>query len=113
MRERLLDMLAEVPHVEVVGDADNPADAIDEILRLGADVALLDLKLRGGSGLDVLARIKREKPEIHAIILTNYATPEFRQRCLEEGANHFFDKTEEFERVRDVLDDLTRERAAG
>ena len=106
VRDRLVAMLWDIEEVEVVGEADNPDDALAEILRIHPDVVVLDIKLRGGSGVSVLYELKYHKPSIKTIMLTNYATPEFRQRCLSLGADYFFDKTCEFEKVKDVLQAL-------
>ena len=106
VQERLVEMLTEIEGVNVLGTADNAADAVADILRLLPDVAVLDIRLRAGSGLAVLERIRREAPGIATIVLTNYASLEHRQLCLGAGANYFFDKTEEFERVKGALQDL-------
>ncbi|MCC6880162.1 MAG: response regulator transcription factor [Rhodocyclaceae bacterium] len=110
VRERLLEMLAEIEGVDVVGDADNADEAVERILRLKPDVAVLDIKLKRGSGIGVLEQIHRQAPGVATIMLTNFASAEHRQRCLSAGANYFFDKTEEFESVKGALQDL---RAAG
>ncbi len=106
VQERLVEMLTEIEGVDIVGAADNAADAVADILRLLPDVAVLDIKLRTGSGLAVLEQIRRKAPGMATIMLTNYASPEHRQRCLGAGADYFFDKTEEFERVKGALQDL-------
>lgn len=106
VRERLLEMLAEIEEVDVVGTADNAADAVKGILHLMPDAAILDIKLRNGSGIAVLEQIHRQAPAVATIMLTNYASAEHRQRCLNAGADYFFDKTEEFERVKGALKDL-------
>jgi len=51
----------------------------------------------------VLETIKREQPALKVIMLTNFAQEQYRQRCLQLGADHFFDKTTEFEKVLKVL----------
>ncbi len=106
VRERLLEMLAEIEGVDVVGTADNASEAVEDILRLQPDVAVLDIKLKSGSGIAVLEQIHRQAPGVATIMLTNYASAEHRQRCLGAGANYFFDKTEEFESVKGALQDL-------
>lgn len=106
VQERLVEMLTEIEGVDVVGAADNADAAIADILRLLPDVAVLDIKLRTGSGLTVLEQIRRKVPAMATIMLTNYASPEHRQRCIGAGADYFFDKTEEFERVKGALQDI-------
>lgn len=106
VQERLVAMLNDIQHVEVVGVADNAAEAIADILRLQPDAAVLDIKLRVGSGIAVLQAIRRQCASIATIMLTNYATQEFRKECLAMGADYFFDKTAEFEKIRDALEEL-------
>lgn len=113
VRERLLEMLSEIDGVDIVGDADNAADAVTSIVRLMPDVAVLDIKLRNGSGIAVLEQIRRQAPGVAAIMLTNFASTEHRQRCLTAGASYFFDKTNEFESVRGALQDLRASDAPG
>ncbi|MEW5890522.1 MAG: response regulator transcription factor [Pseudomonadota bacterium] len=113
VRDRLVAMLWDIPAVEVVGEADNQADAVTHIQRLCPDVVVLDIKLRQGTGIGVLEDVKRRAPQTTAIMLTNYANPEFRQRCVSLGADHFFDKTVEFEKVKEILEKLVASQAAG
>lgn len=106
VRDRLIAMLLDMQSVEVVGQADNRIDAVRGIVEQRPDIVVLDIKLRDGTGIDVLQDIKQKLPAIETIMLTNYATAEFRRRCMSLGAGHFFDKTGEFERIKDVLADM-------
>lgn len=113
IRERLLQLLGGLEGVEVVGDADNAVDAITGILAAGPDVVVLDIKLKNGSGIDVLKRVKQSLPSVTVIMLTNYATSEYRRRCLEAGAEYFLDKTNEFENLRGILHRLRHDNEPG
>jgi DNA-binding NarL/FixJ family response regulator len=64
---------------------------------------VLDLKLAQGSGFDVLRAVHEQAPEIDVFVLTNHADEPYRRRAERLGARGFFDKTSEFERVRDTL----------
>lgn len=103
VQERLLAMLGDLQQVEVAGLADNTDDAIFDILRLQPDAVVLDIKLRVGSGIDVLKEIRRQGSPSATIMLTNHATQEFRRHCMALGADYFFDKTCEFEMVKEAL----------
>ena len=63
------------------------------------------------SGIAVLDHIKRHNRHCTVIMLTNCAHIEFRQRCLDAGANHFLEKSREFSRVANVLRQLLRQRS--
>jgi len=67
------------------------------------DVLILDLRMPGGSGLDVLNYLRSKGKTIRTIVLTNQNCNFYREQCLDLGADYFFDKALEFERVREVL----------
>jgi DNA-binding NarL/FixJ family response regulator len=113
IRERLLQLLAGLDGVEVVGDADNTVDAIAGIVAAAPDIVVLDIKLKSGSGIEVLKRIKQSLPSVTVIMLTNYATSEYRRTCLEAGAEYFLDKTNEFENLRGILHQLRHDNQPG
>ena len=102
-------MLSEVPEVENVGQSGKPVEAIKSIQSLNPDVAILDIRMPGGSGIDVLKYIKKDNPDIIVIMLTNYPYPQYRKKCVERGADYFFDKSTEFEKVIDVLKQLIQD----
>ena len=106
VRDRLTSLLSELPGVEVVGQADIAFEAIDSIRKLRPAVVVLDISMPGGSGMHVLETIKQDRPEPTVIMLTNFAHDHYRQKCLQLGADHFFDKSTEFERVSEVLRQL-------
>lgn len=103
VRERLTSMLSEVPSINIVGYADNPLAATESIVMHRPDVIILDIFLTGGSGIHVLKNIRGKKITSKVIMLTNYAQEEYRKKCFEEGADFFFDKSIEFDKVVDVI----------
>ena len=92
LRQRLVAELEEVPGMRVVGWADREADATAAIARLRPRFVVLDLRLSQGSGLGVLEAVKRLDPPPVVAVLTNYPEPQYRARCAELGADHFFYK---------------------
>jgi DNA-binding NarL/FixJ family response regulator len=103
VRKRLVAMLGTVPGVAVVGEADSVRGAIDGTLASAADVLLLDLQLADGNGLDVLAAVKQQRPSVRAIVLSNFASTQYRNASLAAGAEVFLDKSQEFARVPMIL----------
>jgi|GEM_PF-262245 len=104
IRQRLMRLLAEIKEVTVIGESGNAQEAIVAILKLKPDVVLLDIHLLDdGSGIQVLQAIKQSKPAPKVIILTNYPYPQYRQKCLEAGADFFFVKSTEFDQVVPTL----------
>lgn len=103
IRRRLLSLLSRLPSIEVVGHSDTASDAIVRIADLMPDVVVLDIKLKDGSGIEVLRTITQRLAQVTVIMLTNYATEEYRKKCLEAGADYFLDKTNEFERLGEII----------
>ncbi|MCK5212635.1 MAG: response regulator transcription factor [Dehalococcoidia bacterium] len=103
VRERLVALLSEVEGVEVVGTADNADEGIDSIRKLKPDVAVLDIRMPSGSGIVILEAVKREEGCPCIIMLTNYPYPQYRKKCMDAGADYFFDKSSEFHKVTEVL----------
>jgi DNA-binding response OmpR family regulator len=56
------------------------------------DKVILDIALPDGSGINLLKEFKKDQPGVHVIMFTNYPTDEFKNRCLELGADEFIDK---------------------
>ena len=107
IRQRLKRMLADVQEVVVIGEAGDAQTATtDNILKQKPDVVLLDIHLLDGSGIDVLQTLKKAQPAPAVIILTNYPFPQYRQKCLEAGADFFFVKSTEFDQVVPALKQL-------
>ena len=104
VRERLAAMLGAIPGATVSGQADHAEPAIREILATRPEVVVLDLGLAGGSsGFDVLRAVRPQAPEIEFYMLSNFAADPYRQLAARLGARGFFDKSKEFERVREAI----------
>jgi|SRR6266513_1174923 len=103
VRDRLVALLTEVRGVEVVAQAKDATEAKSLATELRPDVAILDVRMPNGSGADVVREIKQLRPTPKVIVLTNYPHPENRKKCIERGADYFFDKSTEFKKVVAVL----------
>ena len=99
IRESLIATLEELAPVQVVGTADDETSAV-AWLSLSAnqcDLAVVDIFLKSGSGLGVLRSVKNVLPQRRLVVLSNYATPELRRKCLELGADRVFDKSNDID----------------
>lgn|SRR5215510_7578175 len=103
LRQRLVGILTELDHVEVIGEADDRDQAIIEVTKLKPQVVILDIQLRQGNGIEVLTQIKKGQPSPTVIILTNYPYPQFREECMSTGADYFFCKATEFIKAKEVV----------
>ncbi len=101
IRDSLRNLLSTLKEVEIIGEAQDVPGAINLAQKLQPDIAILDINIPGGSGFDVLKELK--KKNVLVIILTSYSSPPFRQKAQKEGADFFFDKSTEFEKVVEVI----------
>jgi DNA-binding NarL/FixJ family response regulator len=106
IRDRLIEITAEIEGAAVVGSAATQASAISGILDTRPDCVLLDYQLLDGTGIDVMRRVHPEAPGIVFVVLTNHAHPQYRRRCMEAGASWFLDKSAEFTKVKEILGGL-------
>ncbi|MDR7335492.1 response regulator [Roseateles asaccharophilus] len=100
--ENLVATLEELAQVEVVGSVPDEAGAVRWMSRdpeANADLFIVDVFLRSGTGLGVLQAAQQLGVRARRVVLTNYATDEMRRRCASLGAERVFDKSRE-------LDDL-------
>lgn len=103
IRERVAAMLEAVPNAELAGHAADADGAIREILAGSPDVVLLDISLAGGSGFDVLRAVRPQAPQIDFYVLSNVSAYPYRQLADTLGVRGFFDKSTEFELVRELI----------
>ena len=110
VRERLAALISEIEGVEVVGQAEDAPEVLEGIQQLRPDVVILDIRMPGNNGIQVLEAIKRSTAAPVVIMLTAFPYPQYRKKCLEAGAEYFFDKATEFEQVAEVLKKSKRSR---
>jgi DNA-binding NarL/FixJ family response regulator len=105
VRKRLVALVGTVVGVHVVGESDSVQGAIDGGLNPDVDALLLDLQLTDGNGLQVLTVVKRWRPTVRTIVISNFTTQQHREASLAAGADIFLDKSQEFHRIPEVLRD--------
>lgn len=100
IRRRLRELLREGSAVEVV-DTGDATRALD-LVAAGFHVILLDIAVVAfvpapRAGLDLLVEIRRRAQAATLIVLTNHSSEAHREACFAHGADHFFDKSRDFE----------------
>lgn len=104
--ERLLELLADIPRVNVVATAASESDALVAVHETAPDVLVLDLHLKQGTGFGVLKAMHSLEKYPSVVILTNYALPQYRTQAQMLGAQYFLDKSCEFERLPEVIQEI-------
>lgn len=104
IRERLVEMLSQIRDIEIIGQTGDGIEAQTLILKMYPDVVIMDIQMPGKNGIKVLRCIKKAKPYIKVIIITNYPFYVYKKVCMEEGADFFFDKSGSLKAIIDVLE---------
>jgi two-component system response regulator DevR len=103
VREGLKAMLVAEPDFDIVGDAANAEQALEQIERLHPDIVLLDVRLPGTSGIDLCRMVTEKYPEIAIIILTTFTDEKLVAQCIQAGARGFIVKDiERFDLKRSI-----------
>ena len=88
-RTLLREIVVEEPDLHVVGEAADGAEAMQLTKELRPDIILLDLVMPRVNGLEVLRRVKAERPEIKVIVVTVHDEDAYRQAAVTRGADAF------------------------
>jgi len=110
VRENLIAALEELAPLHFVGSAADESVALQWLSAGACDLLIVDIFLRSGSGLGVLAAARRRLPGVALVVLSNYATDEMRARCLAGGADRVFDKSREIDVLITYCTALARHR---
>lgn len=100
------EMLCMYAHAEIVAACKNRTNTPEALLTLKPNRSIFKLKMPGRSGLEVLSEILKENKTLKSIILTFLSTNNSRQKAMEAGANYFFSKVDDFEKVSQVVSQL-------
>jgi CheY-like chemotaxis protein len=106
VRERLIAMISELEGTALAGASGEPKEAIKAIRRLQPDAVILDIRMPGMSGIEVLREIKQDLRAPVVIMLTNYPFGQYRRECADAGADYFLNKSTEFEKINQILGNI-------
>ena len=89
VRRGIADLLNAEPDIDVVGEASTAAQAIGRLAATVPDVAVLDVRLPDGNGIDVCRDIRSQHPEVRCLILTGYDDDEAINAAVLAGASGY------------------------
>ncbi len=102
IRDNLIETLKELAGFEPVGTAETEHEAKRRLAgKDDWDLAITDLFLREGSGLNVVEALRKRKPNQKVVVLSNHSSRDVRWRCAQLGADAVFDKSTELEALVD------------
>ena len=99
IRENLIETLQELALIDPVGTAETENEGKKWLAQNDAywDLAIIDLFLKEGSGLNILKACRLRRPTQKMVVLSNHATTDVRWRCAQLGADAVFDKSTEID----------------
>jgi len=107
VRERIKESLKNISTVEIVGEATNGKEAVKIIHEVSPDFVLLDIRMPELNGIEVLKKIKSRDNKIKVCVFTNFPFLPYKTKCAEEGADYFFDKNENIQVIRNLIEQLS------
>ncbi len=102
-RTRLAAVLGGIPGIEVSGVSGDVAGTIEGVRKAEPDTLILDIRMPGGSGMDALSAVKKFRKAPVVIMLTIGPRSEYQAVCLANGADYFFEKSSELQRMVSLL----------
>ena len=112
LRERLVEMLSQVPGLDVMGQVDSVTDARSALRTLNPDLVILDLQMRDGTGIDVLRELRSTHPQTKVIIFTNHPEEQYRRRCTDLGVTQFLSKSTDSTLLIEFVEQLALNRTS-
>ena len=107
LTERIAEAIAQINDVELVATVDSEPAALSAVKRDHVDVLILDLHLKQGTGFGVMRALAHIPGRPCVVILTNYDLPEYKSAAMALGARYFLDKARDYDRLPDVLKEIS------
>jgi DNA-binding NarL/FixJ family response regulator len=106
VRQGLVQMIGHEPDLTVCGEAETAHDALKVAAASGPDIAIVDLSLKGASGLELLKDLKVRYPKLPVLVLSMYDESMYAERALRAGARGYMMKEEASDKVLTALRSL-------
>ena len=99
VREWLTNLIHQQPDLEVSGEAETASQALHAISKLKPDVAIVDISLKSGSGIELIRDIRTLRPPVAVIVLSMHDENLYAERALRAGARAYIMKRETAKKV--------------
>jgi len=110
VRQSLRTILQLVDDLEVVGEAGDGAEAIEQTKRLNPDVVLMDMKMAPSDGLSAAKGIREYSKSVGVVMITMHHSDIAKERAVEAGVDAFVEKGISMEDLIDRIRQVYRER---
>lgn len=107
-REGIVRAVKERPDLELVGEAGDGRQALEEIRRLQPDIALLDIRMPGLDGTQVLAALRRDSVDTEVLFVSAFMEAELAYRTVADGAKGYLSKSAARTEICDAIATVAR-----
>ena len=99
VREWLTNLINQQADLKVCGEAETGPQAIQALAATKPDIAIIDISLRGSSGIELIKDLKRLRPNLAVLVLSMHEEPHYAERAMRAGAKGYIIKRETTRRV--------------
>ena len=103
VREGLALRISRQPDLEVCGEAGDVAEALQVLGHVRPDVAIIDIALKSGSGLDLIKRVKARDESVRMLVWSMYSETHYAERALRAGALGYITKEQATEKIIEAI----------
>jgi len=103
VREGLTNLVNQQPDLTVCGEAEGGEEALQAIGRVKPDLAVVDISLKGSSGMELIKGLKQLHPEVAVLVLSMHDESIYAERVLRAGARGYIMKRETTQKVIDAI----------
>lgn len=103
VREGLTMRLSRHPDLQVCGEAAAEEEALASIEQNAPDLVLVDISLKGGSGIELLKKIKSQHPSVKTLVISGFDESLYAERALRAGALGYLNKQESNDKLLEAI----------
>jgi DNA-binding NarL/FixJ family response regulator len=103
VREWLTNLISQQPDLAVCGEAESVPQTAEKIMSLEPDAVVVDISLKGPSGLELIKELKQRSPGLALLVLSMHEGPHYVERALQAGANGYVTKRESARKVIEAI----------
>jgi DNA-binding NarL/FixJ family response regulator len=102
-RERTRNLALKHSNVQIIGECSNGAEAMALISEKNPDMIILDIRMPLMNGIQVLKKLRMQGAKTIVCILSSYSYPQYKNKCMALGADYFFNKSDDFDKINMIL----------
>lgn len=105
--QRLTRLVSGISGNQIVSRSEIQENILESIQETMPDLAILDLEVEKGKGIEILSKLKQKHSQMVVIVLSNFPSKPFRKACVQAGADFFLDKSD-IQTIQNKIESLSR-----